>query len=179
MIAAKSCGKVFGLLTLAACVHANPGPTVVLKFSPDSNVADQKSISDASAIWLKIGFLYATDSSLPECPRIWYKPAPPQRKCKITVVVTRASMTKMFGENSEISAVTDRDQRGIVIDPKWHDFELIEIAAHEFGHLLLDCGHLPAGQSGVMQAKGASFTPTAADYALACATLGICVSAGP
>jgi hypothetical protein len=169
---------LFGVL-LASCAHANPGPTVVVKFSPDSNTADQKSISDASAVWVKIGFLYAANSSLPECPRIWYKPPPPQQKCKITVAVTRANMATMFGEDSGIGAVTDRDQRSIIIDPKWHDFELIEIAAHEFGHLLLDCGHLPAGQSGVMQAKGASFTPTAADYALACSTLGICVSAGP
>jgi hypothetical protein len=185
VIAARRGVQVLGLLVaavLAACVHANPGPTVVLKFAPDSNAADQKSISDASAVWVKIGFLYAADSALPECTRTWYKPSPPtttQRKCKITVGITRASMTKMFGEDSGIGAVTDRDQRSIIIDPKWHDFELIEIAAHEFGHLLLDCGHLPAGQSGVMQAKGASFTPTAADYALACSTLGICVSAGP
>lgn len=161
---------------IAGCAHGNPGPTVIVKFSPDSSAADQKAISDASAVWLKIGFSYAADSSLPECPRIWYKPPPPNRACKITVTVLRASMASMFGEDSGISAVTDRDQRAITIDPKWHGYELIEIAAHEFGHLLLDCGHLPAGQSGVMQAKGASFTPTAADYALACSTLGICVT---
>lgn len=166
----------FFVIVAAACAHGNPGPTVVMKFAPDSSTVDQKSISDGAAVWVKIGFAYAASSSLPECPRIWYKPPPPNRACKITVVVTRVSMEKMFGEDSGFAAVTDRDQRSIIIDPKWHDFELIEIAAHEFGHLLLDCGHLPAGQSGVMQAKGASFTPTAADYALACSTLGICVS---
>jgi len=161
------------ILCAAACGPTR-GPIVVPHFVGTWSADDQQRVVDGSGVWDQLGFGGAPSSALPECRRQWYL-APKTTQCKITVEVSRQTMDQLFVGDETTSAVADQDHRTVIIDPKWHGWDLLAIAAHEFGHILLDSHHLAPGKIGVMQAKGALWTPTQDDYDLACSTIKICI----
>lgn len=161
-------------LTLAACTDAPTMPVVHVIPWPGAEVLPE--YLEGADAWVELGYrATADDPGLPECPPFWYKfGVVDPSTCQITVGVQRMpNLVEKLGA----SALADNASRTIIIDSRYTDWALLANAAHEFGHILLDTGHhLPAGEVGVMMASGAEWHVSTADYALACQTLGRCVT---
>jgi hypothetical protein len=122
---------------------------------------------DAANQWLDLGYR-AGPSDAPECGDV--RDALAGEPCAVAIVVERWPMLK---ERYGVYAMASREQRLVVIDARFTDYyDLLTMATHEIGHILLDAGHLPPGEVGVMSASGVGWDPTAADYALACRSVG-------
>jgi hypothetical protein len=176
---------LFSLL-LFACASANSGPTVVVvPYESDSRVEpwSKKDISYIEAgaeAWTKLGFLYKTvgpsdipyEGSMQRCPRDWAEQD--MTECTIPVGVTHEAF---LIEDDSIVGYTDRANYIISIDSRFHEYDLQSIAAHEFGHMLLNTGrHLDVDQYGIMLPSMNQYTyPTHFDYKLACEETSICI----
>jgi hypothetical protein len=152
------------LVVLVVACSSPSGPFV--NIIPDgSGMRDEYALGlDA---WRDLGFV-AGDSGI-ECPRYWY--ASGDADCTITVWISR---WPNFRERYGVDAAADRETRGIVIDERYSGHLLVHLAAHELGHVLLDAGHLGPGERGIMDPHTAETIASAADYALACASIGVC-----
>ena len=147
------------LVVFAACaVDREPNVRIV---------SDEPVMTSAANQWHELGYL-AGDAAGPECGDV--RDALAGEPCQVTIVVERWPMLK---ERYGVYAMADVESRLVVIDARFTDYyDLLAMAAHETGHILLDAGHLPAGQIGVMATSGAAWNPTDADYAMACETVG-------
>ncbi len=172
---------------LAACATANSGPTVVIvPYESDGRVEpwtrdDVGDIISGAEAWDDLGFLYLErdvndvpyEAEMERCPRDW--DAQHLTECAIPIGVTHE-----FGmiEKLGVVGLANRTDRIIIIDSRFHGNGLSAIAAHEFGHILLNTSrHLSTGQRGIMMPyMGPYLRPTTADLTLACEETGICVN---
>ncbi len=168
-----------------ACAEANSGPTVVVvPYDSDGRVtpwtADQIEYAiEGAEAWDELGFLYVSrgpddlpyEGEMERCPRDWSQQH--MTECAIPVGITReAFLIERYGA----VGLADRSAQTIVIDSRFDQIDLRGIAAHEFGHILLNTPrHLDAGQRGIMMPYMSGYLrPTRDDYRLACEATGIC-----
>lgn len=156
-------------LLLGACAVDEPRAHVrIVSYAPEPTIVD-----GANAAWLRLGIVAAgylpdeVDYSEPECAHV------ADSECVITIGAYReAHLVERYGA----VGLASRAQRWIVIDARFTSYyDVLPIAAHETGHILLDAGHLPDDQRGVMQVGGGGWSATHDDFAHACASLGVCV----
>lgn len=173
--------SVLLLCSLAACASANSGPTVVVVDFPDEiwTIADMESVQKGAEAWDELGFLYVRkdvddfpyEGEMERCPRDWSRQ-------HITECAIPVGVTKEDGLLEKTGAIgtSDRASGVITIDSRYTGELLRAIAAHEFGHILLNTSnHLPDGQWGIMQSHTSWYVrPTEWDYRLACDATGIC-----
>jgi hypothetical protein len=171
-------------LLASACAAEVEGPAVVIRQGTSFTDVEMKYIQSGVATWRELGFHLETESDLPECGRYWYQDG--EIDCKITIDLT---MEHLESDGHEYAGLAQRDSRDIILSDHFHmeqfnynlAIELQIAAAHEFGHILLDTGHLPDGVKGLMSAPyamgggDAGTEPTQADYDLACERIGICL----
>lgn len=165
---------VAALVALAGCAERG-GPDVVVELAADTPELERHYIEAGANAWHELGFELVDESALPECPHLWYQRD--EIDCAIHAVVVREPI--VVGD-MEYAGATDRGARRIILSTRLttdsydHKLELWAVAAHEFGHLLLNTStHLPDGV-GVMSSPPHGFDPTDADYELACSAIGVC-----
>jgi hypothetical protein len=153
------------LLTGCAVDELAPQPVVHLQAWHDQELA--AADVDGARAWEAIGFSIVTAASdLPRCERRWYELG--DVACELPITIERSPLVlPMVGTQ----AFADRGERRIYIDSSVTDYyELLVIAAHEVGHLVLDTAEHTRG--GVM--GGAAWSLEDVDYALACSSIGVC-----
>jgi hypothetical protein len=167
--------KYFLIVLLYACStnEVPPAPEVIINF-PDSSVSDVDiSYVQGSAVgtWGKLGFKEVKASDLPECNRYWYGGG--SSNCVINIWIVADVYLEPDGHR--VAGHADKDSRTIGIDKDLHGYNFWRTSIHELGHILLDCGHLPDDIDGIMNPWFSGDSPTKADYALACSSIGICI----
>ncbi len=171
--------------SLLGCAEANSGPTVVVvPYESDGRVAhwtdeQVEFVMKGAEAWTELGFLYVNrgvddypyEQDMERCPRDWAQRY--MTECAIPVGVTHeAFLIERYGA----VGLASRADWTITIDARFEQNDLRGIAAHEFGHILLNTPrHLDAGQRGIMDPyMNGYLRPTGDDYRLACETTGIC-----
>ena len=147
------------LVALSACaVDSTPNVQVI---------SDEPVMATAAHQWHELGYAVG-EIDAPECHDV--RDALAGEPCVVSIVVQRWPMLK---ERYGTYAMSDRETRLVVIDSRFTDYyDLLTMGTHEMGHILLDAGHLEPGEIGVMSESGVGWTPTDADYALACRSVG-------
>lgn len=132
---------------------------------------DHEALVDGANSWLSLGYRATLEPiGLPECADV--REALAGEACQITIAV-RWQLGLI--ETRGVNAMADRRGREVVIDMRYQSYyQVLPLAAHELGHVLLDSGHLPEGVRGIMGVSAGLWSPTDADYALACESLGVC-----
>lgn len=122
--------------------------------------------------WSALGVVASFDASgLPECADV--RDAFAGEPCEVVLYVGRGRVAEQYGARG----VTSRDAYGrrvSLIDASISGRELVAVAAHEFGHSLLDTGAHVADPRAVMFHASTATTPAADDYALACSSVEAC-----
>lgn len=155
------------LCAWVACARPTP-PHVVM---PHVRLTGDVSsfILDGARGWLPLGFTFsAEDTGLPVCARYWYRDGE-VRHCQLEIFILR---DPALIERRGTDAMANRDARVITLDARLIDRDALRIAvAHEVGHIIIDTPtHTKGGIMG-----GASRYMSAADRALACTSIGICL----
>lgn len=153
-------------LILSACTTVTPSPpTVHLSGTVDRNT------ELGLRVWESMGFERDDASDLEECPRHWPDAVD---RCQLTITLGYVGYLE---RDTGAIGWAHLNERTIEIDSYVKGAtDGSRIFAHELGHVLLDAGHLPDGQHGVMQAIGAPWTeePWPRDRDLACRSVGLC-----
>lgn len=122
------------------------------------------------AAWGALGYLPTFEGSdLPECEDV--RDALAGEACELTIEVVREdNLVENYGAHGIASA----ERRKVWLDTRLEGNELRALAAHEFGHILIDSvGHAPT-RFAVMGIPATLWNAQPADLALACETVGWC-----
>lgn len=175
---------LYGLTGCTTTREPADSPSVQLVMWPGQ--AEDSLLLDGSRAWHELGFEvtwahvegdhYVNRVREVECPQHWYTLGLGRDDCQITIGVRTVDLQSM-GFKSSTAGVADRPGRVIMLDTEHtrEDFYRVAVMAHEAGHILLDTGHLPEGQEGIMSGGYLTWEPTQADYDLACRSIGICL----
>ncbi len=178
-------------LCLPGCDLHDPltGPSVYLRLGtsydlvpdvPGNGARQPWDADDAEWIvgglyeWEKLGFEAHVideeiDASLSELPAD-VRAYPPFEEMKMSYIFVDVYRDSWLQEDGRYAGLHPRGERVIFIHAGISKGYLREVVAHELGHLLLDAGHLPTYQSGLMSGPSESSTLTDDDYAFACAS---------
>lgn len=172
----SKCFCYFVISFLIACTEpALPeAPVVRTVFSDTVSEVDREWIRRSTIPWEIFGFTFeeatydeaVADQRLPECYVSWHLNT---TDCFISIIIDQDELSGRIGSSNI-------EMRQIWFDFDVKNYDLFAVGVHEYGHVLLNSGHLPAGQVGVMQR--AVYAPakfTAADIAFVCVEVGICI----
>lgn len=154
-----------------------PPLPVVVVYAHNAEMRDEY-LAGARA-WEPLGFIVeeGRHGTRRECGRRWFESFDGESRpdCQITIpIVVDPLLVAKTGSDGMATA----DPRGIYIDasviaPPLNPRYLARLAAHEFGHVLLDTHiHTPTG---LMSGEDRDPVMGEADYQLACEEIGVCL----
>jgi len=165
----------------AACATHEPPYVQVVAETPEVAELGIAAVGG----WSALGFVSGLeDTGLPECDRTWYSDTF-ESDCQITLRVELVpGLSDDDVNGAEVLGMADQDRRIARVNARLTGDAQQHTMLHEVGHILLDSMHLDSyikptwGKDGVMRSSGSNdLEPTADDYAMACHTIGICVTA--
>lgn len=162
----------FLLVFVVGCVSEFvPSAPQVQLWGRNEGAPQWTTIEDGVHAWAALGFELVDESPLEPCPHRWYEEG--ITECLIPIGI---ALGPIVVDGMEYGGLADRETRTVYLNDEQTGDAFAEAAMHEIGHILLDAGHLEPGEVGVMSTPyPMSPEPTEADYALACATIGICL----
>lgn len=166
--------KLLALLPLLVACAVSPAAPRVHVVVPDGAAALVEYTEGANA-WAALGFGASfDDSGLLECPRGWHAMTPPVVDCQISLGILRVPLLEEKSGGAAGLTDTSTAPATIMIDARFAGFDLIMIAAHEAGHVVLDTAHhAPAGTHAIMAPSVNDWVMQPADYELACESIGL------